>query len=84
MAQKPILKQILYYGTWAPNSHNAQMWKLRPLSDTAVEILYDTARGRPQVDPYHRESWISLGAFAENCIMAAYDKGWDATTLQYR
>lgn len=66
------LQNIITYGSLAPNSHNAQMWKVS--ADTVhniIEIELDSNRLLPQVDPINREAWISCGAFAQNCIFAA-------------
>lgn len=66
------LQNIITYGSLAPNSHNAQMWKVS--ADTVqnkIEIELDSNRLLSQVDPQNREAWISCGSFAQNCIFAA-------------
>lgn len=65
------LEEILYYGTLAPSSHNAQMWKIRIISPDTIEVLLDKDRTLSEVDPDNREALISLGAFMENITQAA-------------
>lgn len=67
----PQLQEIIYYGTLAPSSHNAQMWKVRVDSDSEITVLLDKSRLLPGVDPANREALISLGAFVENMIQTA-------------
>lgn len=64
----PVWKEIIYYGSLAPNSHNAQMWKIKILSDQSFILALDSAHLLPEVDPENREAFISLGAFIENVI----------------
>ncbi|HPI97944.1 MAG TPA: nitroreductase family protein [Synergistales bacterium] len=72
------LEEILYYGTLAPSSHNAQMWKIRIISPDTIELLLDKERTLSEVDPDNREAMISLGAFLENISQAARIHGSNA------
>jgi|SRR5690554_309818 len=65
----PDLKEIVYYGTLAPNSHNAQMWQVKFLSNQEIIIALDENHLLPEVDPKNREALISLGAFIENIVV---------------
>lgn len=67
----PALKEIISYGSSAPNSHNAQMWKIKVPSDQSLILAFDSAHLIPQVDPDNREALISLGAFLENMVSIA-------------
>lgn len=67
----PGLKAIIRYGTLAPSSHNAQMWKVKVVSDRVLIIMLDKTNLLPKVDPANREALISLGAFIENMVQAA-------------
>lgn len=72
------MEEILYYATLAPSSHNAQMWKVRIVSPDIIEVLLDSERTLPNVDPQNREAMISLGAFIENISQASRLHGLDA------
>ncbi|MFA8298570.1 MAG: hypothetical protein ACEPOV_00225 [Hyphomicrobiales bacterium] len=71
------LLDILSYAILAPSSHNAQMWSVNIVNNQHIVITLNYNRTLPKVDPYNRESWISLGAFVENCVLAATGKGFD-------
>lgn len=64
----PLLEEIIHYGSLAPNSHNAQMWKVKIRSDQSFILALDSTHLLPAVDPDNREALISLGAFLENVI----------------
>ncbi|WP_223068685.1 nitroreductase family protein [Paenibacillus caui] len=71
------LKKIIYYGSLAPSSHNAQMWKVGIRTDSEIAILVDRDRLLPEVDPGMREAFLSIGAFIENIVQAADALGYD-------
>ena len=77
LKQNPVLEKLLYYGTLAPSSHNAQMWKVRILSENEFLIILDKERSLNFVDPDDRESLISIGAFLANIINGAETMGID-------
>jgi hypothetical protein len=72
------IKKIIYYGSLAGNSHNTQPWIVKIKSDTQFEIHADFSRKLHIVDDSARGLYISLGAFIENCVIAAKAYGYDA------
>ena len=80
LKQNPVLEKLLYYGTLAPSTHNAQMWKVRILSDNEFLIILDMERNLNYIDPDSRESLISIGAFLANIIRGSEILGLN---LQY-
>lgn len=74
-----VYKNILYYGSLAPSSHNAQMWQLQynPVQKK-FSLFIDPARTLPAADPHNREAYISLGAFLENVRQASAIYGYTA------
>lgn len=73
------IKEIITYGTYAPNSHNAQMWSVKIIGSNRIKVFPNYNRVLPFVDPNNRETWISLGAFVENCILSAQDLAYNTT-----
>ncbi len=71
------IQYIIRYGSYAPSSHNAQMWQIEQLNDSTVKISLQNERLLPFVDPKNREAWISIGAFVENCVLAAIDFSYE-------
>lgn len=71
MYQNPVLMKLLYYGTLAPSTHNAQMWKVKILSENEFAIILDNDRTLKFVDYDNREAFISIGAFLANIIRGA-------------
>ncbi|AGK98044.1 nitroreductase [Clostridium pasteurianum] len=65
------MKEIIYYGTLAPSSHNAQMWKVKVISDNEIMVMIDKDNVLPALDPTNRESFIAIGGFIENIAQAA-------------
>jgi nitroreductase len=65
------VRQIIGYGSLAPSSHNAQMWKVKKVATDKIRVLIDQQHTLPQVDPENREALVSLGAFIENMALAA-------------
>ncbi len=68
--------RILELAARAPSGHNTQPWRVhvRDAMDWMIDI--DPARTLPVVDPDHRESWLSIGAFCENLERAARHFGY--------
>ncbi len=71
------LDKLLYFGTLAPSSHNAQMWKIKIVSENEFFIIFDKEKNLNLVDPDYRESEISIGAFLKNVIDGAKVLGVD-------
>lgn len=65
------MKEIIYYGTLAPSSHNAQMWKVKIISDNEIIVMIDKNNVLPALDPANREAFIAIGGFIENIAQAA-------------
>jgi hypothetical protein len=72
--QTTRLRELVYYATLAPSSHNTQCWKFR-LADQAIFILADLSRRCPVVDPDNHHLYVSLGCAAENLSQAAIAQG---------
>jgi hypothetical protein len=68
---KEKITKIINYGSLAPSTHNAQMWRVKIIAEDKIQVLLDPHHILPQVDPQNRESLISLGAFIENMVEAA-------------
>jgi len=75
------MKEIIKYGTYAPSSHNAQMWSVKIIDNQKIKIFPNYKRVLPYVDPKNRETWISIGAFVENCVLSAKDMGYNSTVI---
>jgi hypothetical protein len=73
------MKEIIKYGTYAPSSHNAQMWSVKIINNQKIKVFPNDKRVLPYVDPQNRETWISIGAFVENCVLSAKDMGYNPT-----
>lgn len=78
------LKEILYYASLAPNSHNTQMWSVVYSQKNQFLIKLDDTRLLNQVDPSSREAYISIGSFLKNMEVAskAYGYSVDIQILQ--
>lgn len=61
---------LVHFATLAANSYNAQAWRFRATPD-GVAIRPDLARALPVADPDHHHLYASLGAAAENLILAS-------------
>lgn len=74
------LCDVLYYASLAPNSHNAQMWKIsiNPIKHKVI-VKLDKNRELLEVDRDNREAYISIGAYTENFLTAlkAYGYSYD-------
>ncbi len=75
------IREIIKYGTYAPSSHNAQMWAVKIIDNQKIKIFPNDKRVLPYVDPKNRETCISIGAFVENCVLSTKDLGYSSTVL---
>jgi nitroreductase len=67
----PGHERIVAAAVCAPSAHNAQPWRLAPLSDEhSYELHYDAADYLPH-DPEDRDAGLAMGAFYESIAMAA-------------
>ncbi len=60
----------------APSSHNSQPWRFRARGER-IDVIADTSRRLPVVDPQDRELYISCGAAVENLVLALRHAGRD-------
>lgn len=67
---QPGLRDYVRFGTLAANSHNTQPWKFRLGADT-IDIVPDSSRRTPIVDPDDHHLYVTLGCAAENVVVAA-------------
>lgn len=65
----------LSYAALAPSGHNTQPWTVHVIGPAHWRIGSSTERRLPAVDPAGRETWLSIGAFLENLIVAAQAGG---------
>lgn len=69
----PELCEILYLGSLAPNSHNAQPWRVQlNEQESTLVIQLDNARLLSATDPERRESFITLGCYIQT-LQEAFD-----------
>lgn len=72
-AQKTLedkIQFLLRYAILAPSTHNSQPW-LFSITPTSCKIFVDPSVALPEADPIGRDCYISIGACAENLIIAA-------------
>ncbi len=70
----PSARDLIRYATLAPNGHNAQPWLFR-IGERRIDIMPDFARRTPIVDPDDHHIFVSLGAAAENLVLASAARG---------
>ena len=75
------LREIVRYGTLAPNAHNTQPWTFAVAPGT-IRIHPDYRRRSPHGDPGDRELWLSLGCALEHVLLAARRAGY-APSVDY-
>ena len=71
-------RELVRFATLAANSHNSQPWKF-VLGEQRIDIVADTARRCPAVDPDDHHLYASLGCAAENLVVAAPAFGLEAS-----
>lgn len=62
----------------AANPHNSQPWRFR-VEPKRVLLRADSGRALGPLDPFRREMHIGLGCAIENLVVAARDRGYQAT-----
>ncbi len=67
----PLLAGVLHDASLAPSVHNLQPWAVRLTGPMRLEISVDAARVPTELDPDHRETHLSVGAFLENLDRSA-------------
>ena len=68
------LRELEPYFWRAPSAHNTQPWVLR-YRVNGVEVGWDAGRALPHGDPTGRDLRLSLGAFAECCLVVCAGAG---------
>lgn len=74
---KPDERHILFLASLAPSGHNTQPWFIKYIEPYHWVIGNDKSRWLPGVDPYQRETILSIGAFVQNLEYAANNLGYD-------
>jgi hypothetical protein len=74
------LREMVRAATLAANSHNTQPWRYRVAADR-IDIVPDFTRRTPIVDPDDHHLFASLGAAAENVVVAARHYGRTADVV---
>ncbi|NOZ73841.1 MAG: hypothetical protein GXO90_00445 [FCB group bacterium] len=72
-----LWQKIFYYASLAPSGHNTQPWLVELNSKDEFIIKINAESWLPAVDPEHRETYLSMGAFLENLILSARSLGMD-------
>jgi len=75
-ALQPDESYILYLASLAPSGHNTQPWFVQYLEPYHWIIGIDKSRWLPGVDPAHRETILSIGAFIQNLEYASTNLGY--------
>jgi hypothetical protein len=72
-----VFESLVAEATMAASSHNTQPWRFE-IGEDLIRIVPDFTRRCPMVDPDDHHLYASLGCAAENMVLAAESKGWDA------
>jgi len=70
LVANPPATELIRFATLAASGHNAQPWRFRVAGDR-IDILPDTSRRTPVVDPDDHHLFASLGCAAENLAIAS-------------
>ena len=73
---RPDEREILYLASLAPSGHNTQPWFVKYIQPYHWTIGNDKTKWLPAVDPSHRETILSIGAFMQNLEYAANHFGY--------
>lgn len=77
------LCDVLYYGSFAANSHNMQSWKTElNIDDRQITVSIDPERTLEHTDPEYREMYISLGCYIQSICFSFDAYGYD-TEVEY-
>lgn len=77
MSEEEKIKSWLRCAILAPSAHNTQPWRCK-INGNALEVYRDPKYTLKDSDPTLRETFIGLGAFVENFIVAAGNWGYQA------
>ena len=73
----------LAYAILAPNPHNRQPWMFDLVGDDQIDVYCDLDRRLEHTDPYDRQITIGFGCMLELLRMAAAQKGYAVTVVQF-
>ncbi len=73
---RPDEREILHLASLAPSGHNTQPWLVKYIEPYHWIIVNDKRKWLPAVDPAHRETMLSLGAFMQSLEYAAGHFGY--------
>lgn len=68
--------KILYLSSLAPSGHNTQPWYIKYVEPYHWIICNDNTKWLPAVDPFQRETILSIGAFTQTMEYAANSLGY--------
>lgn len=74
LPSNPAVSDLLRFATLAASGHNTQPWRFR-VDPRGIDVLPDTTRRTPVVDPDDHHLFASLGCAAENLALAASARG---------
>lgn len=74
---RALFESLVADATMAASSHNTQPWRFE-IGEERIRILPDFTRRCSVVDPDDHHLYASLGCAAENMVVAAAAKGWEA------
>lgn len=72
------LENICRMARLAPSVHNVQPWEF-VLGDNSITVRLSKDRSLDAGDPVQRETWVSIGACVETCLVAAAHQGYAGT-----
>lgn len=75
---KDPMRRALSYAILSPSSHNLQPWIVELRGDMLASLFRDPARSLPTIDPFDRQTIISLGCFLETLAIVASQDGYRA------
>lgn len=70
-----LWQELIEVARYAPSPHNVQPWRLRIVSETSAELLYDPARLIPDEDKEGSFTLAGFAIFLEYLGIAAQEKG---------
>lgn len=67
--------ELVECARWSPSPHNVQPWRVRIVSPSEVELLYEPRRLLPDTDPTSAFTFAGFGMFIECLDVAAGARG---------
>ncbi len=78
---KNVMRRILEIARYAPSVHNTQPWKVS-FNKNVVTVRLDTAHSLTDGDPTGRQTYISMGIFAEAIKIGAEHNSIEVTNIK--